>query len=227
MREPDPRATTPDVKVARRLRWVVVLAVAGLVVCAVAGAANEPSTTYVDKPAGFRITIPKTWQAVPRSLSGVKALIKQLDKEKETELAGVYSSLISTAGGRSQLTSFVFQAFLYPPIASIQTEVALEIVRTPTAYSVKDLPSIGETFAKEFATAKGSKILKPKVVTLPAGPAAWVEGTEPAGSGLKSGVELYVIPHGKLLYELSFSIEASLLNKATIFTAIADLFRFV
>lgn len=198
-----------------------------LVVCASAGAANQPATTYLDKPAGFRITVPNTWQPVPRTLAGVKALIKQLDNKKQTELASLYSSLISSAAGRSELTNFAFQAFLYPPISTIQTDVSVGIARTPTAYGVKDLPSLADTFAKEFATTKGSKIMKPKVVTLPAGPAALIEGTAPAGGGLSSGLELYLIPHGKLLYELSFNTDARALSSATIFTEIARLFAFV
>jgi hypothetical protein len=218
---------TPDVELGRRLRLVVVFVAAALVLCATAAGANLPSTTYFDKPAGFRITIPKTWQLVPRSLAGVKARIKQLDKKKETDLASVYSAIVSTAAGRSELTSFVFQAFLYPPISSIQTDVSLGIVRTTTAYGVKELPSLGDTFAKELATTKGSKIPKPKMVTLPAGPAAYIEGTEPAGGGLSTGFDLYLIPHGKRLYELSFRTDASALSKATIFTAIARLFAFV
>ncbi len=206
---------------------MIIFAAVGLVLSASAAGANVPSTTYLDKPAGFRITIPKTWQLVPRSVAGVKARIKLLDKKKEADLASVYSAIVSTAAGRSELTSFVFQAFLYPPISSIQTDVSLGIVRTTTAYGVKQLPSLGDTFAKEFATTKGSKILKPKVVTLPAGPAAEIEGTESAGGGLRTGFDLYLIPHGKRLYELSFRIDASALSKATIFTAIARLFAFV
>jgi len=211
----------------RRQRLAVALAAAGLVVCATAAAANQPSTTYLDKPAGFRITIPKTWQPVPRSVAGVKALIKQLDKKKETELARVYSAIISTAAGRSGRTLRASRASLPPPISSIQTDVSLGIVRTPKAYGVNDLPSIGDTFANKFATTKGSKILKPTVVTLPAGPAAFIEGTEPAGGGVSTGFELYLIPHGKLLYELSFRIDASALSSATIFASITRLFAFV
>lgn len=203
-------------------------AATALVVCAAALAVNEPSTTYVDTPAGFKITIPRAWQPVPRSLAGVRALIKQLDAKKQTELASVYASIIGTAAGRSELTGFVFQAFLYPPVAPISTDVSLGIVRTTTGYGAKDLPSLGDTFADEFATTKGAKIAAPTVVTLPAGKAAFIEGTEPAaGGGLRAGFELYLIPRGKLLYELSFRTDVTLLGKATIFTAIAHLFAFV
>ena len=207
------------------------MAVCGAVLLAagaLAGAANQPSTVYVDRGAGFEITIPKTWQTVPRSLTAVKALISRLEKQKRTELAGEYNSLISSADGRSAVTSFVFQAFLYPQISPVQTEVTLGIVRTPVTYTAKDLLSIGQTFVKQFAKAKGAKIDKPKVVTLPAGPAALVEGTAPAGSGLKSGFELYLVPHGKRLFGLSFTTQASLLSEASpLFDAIARLLSFV
>ena len=67
----------------------------------------------------------------------------------------------------------------------------------------------------------------PKVITLPAGPAELVVATIPAGEGLTNGVGLYLIPHGKHLYELSFQIDARFLRQAAILTSIAEHFRFL
>lgn len=229
------RAAAPAACYTRRVRFasrilrvsvVACLLGVGAAPCGASLEANQPSTTYLDKPAGFSITIPKTWELIPRSVASVESLIKQLDAKKQTELAKVYTAIIDSTAGRAELQTFVFQAFLYPPISPIQTQVNLGIVRTTTVYSSRDLMSVGETFAKEFSSTKGAKISKPKVVKLPAGPAAFIEGTEPAGGGLRSGIELYIIPHGKLLYELAFQTDARALSSATVFTAVADLFRF-
>ena len=65
----------------------------------------------------------------------------------------------------------------------------------------------------------------PKTVTLPSGKAELIEAAVPIGGGVTNGAELFLIPHGKNLYELSFQIEASQLAKATLFTSIAQHFK--
>src|SRR5580704_4898061 len=94
--------------------------VALAVVCAgalsgAAAGANVAGTVYVDKAAGFSITIPQTWQLVPRSVAQVKQLVATLKKKASTvDLANAYASIISTAAGQSQVTSYTFQAIEWP-----------------------------------------------------------------------------------------------------------------
>ena len=208
------------------MRLALLAGAAGLVLWVGAAAASQPTTTYLDKQAGFQITLPKTWHYVPSSVATVQATVKKLDREKQTGLASAYALLIRNAAARASLTSFVFQAFLYPALGSVPTGVSLGVVRTSKAYGAADLPSLGETFAKAFAMTKGAKIDKPAVISLPAGHAALLEGTDPVPGGLSAGFAFYLIPHGKLLYELGFRTEASLLPKATVFAAIAHGFVF-
>jgi hypothetical protein len=205
----------------------VVLAAASI--AGAAAGANQPGVTIVDKSKGYAITIPSTWKLVPRSKAQLTSLIAQLKKKKQTKLAAMYSSILSSPSGVSGLTAYRLQAFAYPqdPATPILLEVSLGIVPTPKAYGVKDLPAVGATYANELASNKGSKILMPKQITLPAGPAELIEGSIPVGSGFSNGVELYLIPHGKQLYELAFQVDARLLSQATLFTSMAQKFKFV
>jgi hypothetical protein len=191
-----------------------------------ATAKNVPGTTYVDKAGGYAITIPKTWKLVPRSKPALKSLIAQLKKKQQTDLAATYSSILSSAAGKQGLQAYVFQAFDWPAVgAPILTQVSVGIVKTTKAYGTKDLPAIGAEYANALAANKGSKIVVPTKVKLPAGYAELIEGTIPAGSGISNGVKLYLIPHGKRLYELSFQIDGTLLSQATLFTSIAQHFK--
>src|SRR5579872_5281050 len=94
------------------------LAVAVVCAAALSGAAagtNVPGTAYIDKSAGFAITIPRTWALVPRSVAQVRQLVAALKKKPSTvELADAYASIVATAAGRSQITSYTFQAFEWP-----------------------------------------------------------------------------------------------------------------
>jgi hypothetical protein len=165
---------------------------------------------------------------VPRSKAAVEAEIKKLGTgAANAELVATYKAVISTASGVSSLTAYKFQALAWPVDTDtpILTQVSVGIVKTSKVYGKKDLPAIGATYANALAANKGSKIVDPKLIELPAGPAEFIEGTIPAGTGLSNGVELYLIPHGKKLYELSFQIDATLLSSAKIFTAIADAFK--
>jgi hypothetical protein len=214
---------------ARAGQLVAVLIAAGSL-AAGAAATNQPGTTYVDQADGFSVTIPTIWKLVPRSKAAVTTEIAELKKKKaDAELAATYTSIISTAAGVSGLTAYRFQAFEWPvdPDTPILTEVSIGIVKTAKAYGKKDLPAIGATYANALSAAKGSKVVVPKTITLPVGPAEFIEGTIPAGTGLDNGIELYLIPHGKRVYELSFQVDATLLGEATLFTAIAHDFKFV
>jgi hypothetical protein len=192
--------------------------------------ANIPGTAYVDKSAGFSITIPKTWALVPRSVAEVRQLVAALKKKASTvELADAYDSIVATAAGRSQITAYTFQAFEWPFVVGltpILTETYVFVVKTTRAYGKNDLKAIGDEFANTLSASKGSKIVVPKEVALPAGPAEYIVGTIPEGSAT-TGIEWYLIPHGKTVYELGFQIDASGLAKATLFTSIAQNFKFV
>src|ERR1700680_524485 len=140
------------------------LAGAGVLGGALSGAAdgaNVPGTTYVDKTAGFSITIPKTWELVPRSVAQVNQVVAALKKKAATvELADAYASIVATAAGRSQITAYTFQAFEWPFVVGstpILTEAYVFVVKTPRAYGPKDLKSIGDQFANARAANKGRK----------------------------------------------------------------------
>jgi hypothetical protein len=199
---------------------------------ACAGAENLPSTTYVDRADGYAITIPAAWRLVPRSKEEVTAEIARLRKKRSaanTELASTYASILASPGGVTGLTSYRFQAFAWPvdPSTPLLTEVSVGLVGDSKAFGHANLTTIGDQYANALSATTGSKIVDPKRVRLPAGNAEFVEGTIPAGSGLATGVELYLIPHGTHVYELAFSVDATFLSQATLFTAIADHFRFV
>jgi len=201
-----------------------------LVLAAGAAAANVQGTTYVDKPGGYAITIPKTWQLIPRTEARVKATIAQLKKKKSTvPLASFYSTILASPAGRAGIKSYRFQAFDWPGSLNspVPVQVSLGITSSKRAYTARDLPSIGAVFANAFASNKGAKVTVPKTVTLPAGKAELIEAVIPIGGGVSNGAKLYLIPRGKRLYELSFQIEASQLASANLFTSIAQHFKFV
>jgi hypothetical protein len=205
---------------------------------AVAVAATPPKTTkgttYASQSGGYALTVPATWKLIPRTVPQIKSAIAALKKQKKskaeaTALAGTLQSIIDSPAGVNGLKAYVIQAFAWPtdPNTPILTEASLGIVKTSRAYTKKDLPAIGAEYANSISANKGSKVLVPKIVTLPAGPAEFIEATVPAGTGLQNGIELYLIPHGKRLYELSFQVDGTLLAQATLFTSIAQKFKFL
>jgi len=215
----------------RRLALFVLLAAAATTVLAAGGGAkNLPSTTYVDKTAGYRITIPSKWQVIPPSLSLVKARITQLKKQKKAALASIYSSYISSASARSDLRQFRFRAFMYPTLPSpVPTDVSLRIQAVSKKFKAKDLPAIGASFAKNM-TSPGAEISKPRLVQLPAGKAIVLTGTVPLAkqfAGAKTGFTLILLLRPGRLYMLSFRIDSRAAADANVFGSIAQLFRFV
>jgi hypothetical protein len=211
------------------------LALACLVACSGASAVsaeNLPSTTYLDRADGYEITIPTAWKLVPRSKAELTAEIASLRRTKSAanaELASTYASILASPAGVTGLTSYRFQAFAWPVDGStpLLTEVSVGLVGDSKAYGHANLTTVGDQYANALSANAGSKILDPRRVRLPAGNAEFVEGTIPAGSGLATGVELYLIPHGKHVYELAFSVDATFLSQATLFAAIAEHFRFL
>jgi hypothetical protein len=201
-----------------------------LAVVAAGAAKNQPSTTYVDKPGGYAIAIPKTWQLIPRSVPAVKALAAELQKKSATKpLAGYYKGIIASQPGLAGLKAYRFQAFDWPDSLNspVPIEVSVGVVPTKTAFTAKDLPALGNEFARSFLSNKGAKVTKPKTVTLPAGKASFFQGLVPIGAGFTNGIAVYLIPRGKRVYELAFEIEGSQLSSATLFTSIAQHFKFV
>jgi hypothetical protein len=210
------------------LAGAVASALAFAAVAAGAGVKNQPSTIYVDKAGGYAIAVPKTWQLIPRSQAGVKALIAKLKKKSSTvSLADFYSTILASQAGKSGIAAYRFQAFDWPGSLSSPVPIQVSVGITPAkrAYTAKDLPAIGAAFANAFASNKGAKVTVPKTVTLPAGKAELVEAAIPVGGGVTNGAEVYLIPHGKRLYELSFQIDASQLASASLFTSIAQNFK--
>ena len=209
------------------------LALAALTIVSIASGAtptNQKGTTYVSQSGGYALTLPTTWKLVPRTTTQMKALIATLAKKKATAaLADAYKQIMNSAAGRAGMKAYDIQAFAWPadPSTPIPTEVSLGIEKTSRAYGKKDLPAVGAEYANELSANKGSKVAVPKIVTLPAGPAELIYASIPAGGGFSTGVELYLIPHGKRLYELSFQIDAQYLQQATLFPAIAKLLKFV
>jgi hypothetical protein len=215
------------VKVDSKHRFAVVLTLAGLVVSGVASAASGPWVSFVDHSYGIRVTIPTSWYTVPPTVAGVQSLIRQLDKQKKTGLAKVYASFISTPAARNKMLSYHFQAFEYSPGSSAEPDFTLAFARTSRAFTVTDLTAISKSLAKAFA-ARGMTVATSTVVTLPAGPAAFAAGTLPSvGAGSSTHFETYVIAHGTLLYQLSFSADTSILGGTTAFAEIAHRFAFV
>jgi hypothetical protein len=203
---------------------------ASLLVAGPATAKNLPSTIYVDKSAGYRITIPTKWQVIPPSVALVKRKVAQLKKQKKAGLAAAYSTYISTAAARKELTQFRFRAFLWPLLPSpVPTDVSLSIQPIAKTYKTKDLPAIGASFRKNMASP-GAKIAQPQSLDLPAGKAVLITGTVPlpkAFQGAKTGFTLILLLRPGRLYLLSFRIDSRASADAKVFASIANLFRFV
>jgi hypothetical protein len=212
-------------------RLAAVLMATLVLVGGAAAATTPPATKWNDKPRGYSIIVPPKWYPVPRSVSAVNSLVAQLKKLKKTGLADAYAALISTAEGKRELSAYVFQAFLYDGqsfVNEIPVEVSIQVVPGSRVLKPADLTGIGDTYANALVqNNKGAKITVPKRISLPAGPAEFMEGTIPNTGGPSTGLELYILVHGKRIYVLSFKIDATILAKATVFKAIAEHFAFL
>jgi hypothetical protein len=210
------------------LRTVVsALAVLALTASAASAASGPTATKWIDKPDGYSIILPPKWYVIPRTTAEIQKLIAQLKAQKQTSLAGAYKAILESSESKAELKDYRFQAFLWPPLASlVPTELSLQVVSGTRTYTAKDLPAIAATYANAFSGNKGAKITVPKKVQLGAGPAERIDGTIPSGQAT-TGLELYLFVHGKRIYALSFKIDAGVLAKATVFHSIADHFAFV
>jgi len=195
-----------------------------LAVAGPAAAAGPTETRWIDKKDGFSVILPAKWYAVPRTVTAVKQTITALKKQRKTAVANEFGFYL-TAAGKSQLKAFVFQAFLdiSPSTDPITPQFAVQ-KDAAKKYVPGELPAAGNAYASALAQHKGAKITVPKRISLPAGPAQFITGTVPAGSGLADGFELYVLIHKGKLYALKFDIDATVLGQATVFRSIAEHF---
>ncbi len=210
------------------MRTLAVLFTATLLLAGTASAATTPTATKWNvRSYGFSIILPAKWYAVPRTTAAVQKMIALLKKQKKTALANEFSFYV-TAAGKSQLKSFVFQAFydISPSTDPISPQVAVDVVNGK--YTTADLTLAGNTFAKQLASEhKDAKISVPKRIKLPEGPAQFITGTIPVGSGLSDGFELYLLAHKGKLYVLKFDIDATVLSQATVLRSIAENVRWL
>jgi hypothetical protein len=210
------------------VRYASAAALAALVLASAATAAAPTPTRWIDKKDGFSIVLPPKWYPVPRTTAAVKQTIAVLKKQKKTGLANAYSFYL-TAFGKTQLKAFAFQAFLdiSPSNDPIVPQVAVQVSKATKPYKASDLAAAGRTYAASLAQNKGAKVTAPKQISLAEGPAQFITGTVPAGSGLADGFELYLLVHGGKLYVLKFDIDAVALAQAKVFRSIAENFRFL
>jgi hypothetical protein len=182
--------------------------------------------SFVDHSYGLRVEIPMGWHTVPTTIPDVKSLVTQLSRNHQNGLAAAYLALIHTPQARTKLLSYHFQAFQYLPNTAVLPDFTLAFARTSHPFTTHDLSAVSTSVSNSF-TKQGMKITEAKVVTLPAGPAAYVEGTQ-AGPGTDAiHFEAYLIPHGTLLYSLSFRAASSSATSGATFHAIANRFAFV
>jgi hypothetical protein len=203
-------------------------AVIALAFASAAAAAAPTQTKWIDRKDGFSVILPPKWYPVPRTVAAVQRTITSLKKQKKAALASEYSFYL-TAPGRAQLKDYVFQAFLdiAPSTDPIAPQFAVQLTKGSKPYTNADLPAAGRAYASALAQHKGAKISAPKQIKLPAGPAQFVTGTVPAGTGIADGFELYLLIHKGKLYALKFDVDARVLRQAKVLRSIAEHFAWV
>ena len=211
------------------MRKLAVLFAASLLLAGAAAAATTPiSTKWNVKQYGFSIILPPKWYAVPRTVTAVNQTIAALKKQKKTDLATAYGFYL-TANGKTEVKAYKFQAFYFngPTMDPVPIVVSIQVVGSKRAYKPADLTTAGKLYANELASNKGAKITRPALIKLPEGQAEFITGTVPNGNGVSTGLELYILVHGKRLYVLSFKIDAAILSQAKVFRSIAEHFAFL
>ncbi len=211
------------------MRKLAALCVATLLLAGSASAATTPTETkWIDKADGFSVILPAKWYPVPRTVTAVTQTIALLKKQKNTDLATAYGFYL-TANGKAELKAYVFQAFLFngPTNDPVPIVVSIQVVKGKSVYTSADLATAGKAYANALSSNKGAKITVPSLIKLPEGQAEFITGTVPNGGGVSTGLELYLLVHGKRLYALSFKIDAAVLSQAKVFRSIAENFRFV
>jgi hypothetical protein len=207
------------------MKVALVAALAFVSLAAAASAAAPPEQKWIDKPDGFSVILPARWYVVPRSTAAVSRVIAAARKAKKTGLASAYAFFL-TANGKRELQAYAFQAFYFngPTTDPVPIELSIQIVHGRHAYTAADLADAGLTYGRALASNQGAKIAAPARIRLPAGPAQFLTGTVPNGGGVSTGLELYLLAHGKRLYVLSFKIDAAVLGQAKVFRSIAEHF---
>src|SRR6266446_2923019 len=123
------------------MRKLAVLLAACLLLTGAAAAATTPiSTKWNVKQYGFSIILPPKWYAVPRTVTAVNNTIAALKKQKQTSLATAYGFYL-TANGKTELKTYVFQAFLFdgPTTDPVPIVVSIQVVGSKSAYKPADL----------------------------------------------------------------------------------------
>lgn len=186
-------------------RVVVLAAVTAVVVSSAATAATVRWALWTNPGKGFHIAIPETWFVVPNTVAGVKADVTKLAKENAAQVAAVYTDLIDTSTARTALERDSFQAFAYADLPTL-TDVTVTVARTKASYtSAKGLALVAS--AGKAGKIVPGKIDAARVVKLPGGPAAYIEGTR-AESGNTLDFAMYVFGRGTSLYEVYFVADA-------------------
>ena len=155
-------------------------------------------------------------------------MIATLKKKKTTvDLADAYASILASrpAAPASPGTSSRPSTGLRAPTRRSSPRSPSGSRKTKKALTDKDLPAIGATYANALASQHGLEDprAEDREAALRQG-RVHRSARSPPGS-FTNGVELYLIPHGKKLYELAFQIDARALASAKLFTSIAQLFR--
>jgi len=172
---------------------------------------------YRDPINGFRLALPSDWNVVPNSDTQVNLVIQRLEAKHKVALAGIYQNIVRT----TDVSHFVFEAFHFTPSALIQPTFTLSVTRSSRILaSPKGLASIASSESKQLIRNEGLDLVEAKVVKLPAGNAAFIEGTEVVAS-TRSLLEIYVIGHEARLYDLTFRTSAGTRDEEPIFLKVA------
>ncbi len=211
----------------RRARVALLLGAAGLIACAgTASATSTPWARWTVPDGGFSITIPKSWFLVPNTVPRVEADIKRLAEENQAAVAQIYASMIATRQEREALARYRFEAFAFSTLPVTPT-VMVAIDHTTKALT-HDLGAIARSEARSGTANAQWHVADARVVSLPAGPAAYIDGTRPTPRGTVEFAD-YFVEHGSALYLLSLSADAKapdIGSLSTTFAAIARHFAF-
>jgi hypothetical protein len=185
-----------------------------------ASALTKPGLTrWIDTAEGYSIVLPNDWYVIPRNQGAIRQEVASLRAAKNTSLAAAFSSILASPASVAELSKYRFQAFLWPPLASVvPTEVSLQIVAN-IAYRRAELSAIAETYARSLA-GPGASIEGPSMLRLPAGTCEFIRGSVSNGGGVHTGVELYIFVHDERVYTLSFGIDARFLRTGSVASAL-------
>jgi hypothetical protein len=150
---------------------------------------------------GFSVEVPPTWQTVPRSVSGVQALIRRLRSQGRVSVARQYQTLLDDPYARNNLRQS-FQAFAWPALpSSVRTDVVIGAHGLTGAQAALG-DGLLDGFAAGLARQIGSRDVRVRKLRLPAGAAREITGTvtlDRSYGGAKSAVTVYAILHRRKL----------------------------